>query len=246
MPMDKVSDLLPSLGKFKLDPGQWKVATSFLGQGVVKQLLTEGEKYVMTVFSLLTLSEQGIYDVVANLGSLAARWGLHQIGDQTICVVLQVCLSSSGGEQLFFLLATMGETKFSRETRLCFWPLQVRATPADQQPELEKVEEGLHRLLRFGNQPNSCPRTFSLQIDGNPGSVGVRTWILLLPPSPPPLWWWHPSWGHWSWPLASPSIFNFFHLLSFHISFVSVCSFCSWLWTVWLSVLQGLQWVKLK
>ena len=120
MPMDKVSDLLPSLGKFKLDPGQWKVATSFLGQGVVKQLLTEGEKYVMTVFSLLTLSEQGIYDVVANLGSLAARWGLHQIGDQTICVVLQVCISSSGGEQLFFLLATMGETKFSRETRLCF------------------------------------------------------------------------------------------------------------------------------
>ena len=73
MPMDKVSDLLPSLGKFELDPGQWKVATSFLGQGVVKQLLTEGEKYVMTVFSLLTLSEQGIYDVVANLGSLAAR-----------------------------------------------------------------------------------------------------------------------------------------------------------------------------
>ena len=74
MPMDKVSDLLPSLGDFRLDPVQWKVATSFLGQGVVKQLLTEGEKYMMTVFSLLTLSEQGIYDVVANLGSLAARY----------------------------------------------------------------------------------------------------------------------------------------------------------------------------
>ena len=74
MPMDKVSDLLPSLGDFRLDSDQWKVATSFLGQGVVKQLLTEGEKYVMTVFSLLTLSEQGIYDVVANLGSLAARY----------------------------------------------------------------------------------------------------------------------------------------------------------------------------
>ena len=74
MPMDKVSDLMPSLSNFRLDPGQWKVATSFLGQGVVKQLLTEGEKYVMTIFSLLTLPEQGIYDVVANLGSLAARY----------------------------------------------------------------------------------------------------------------------------------------------------------------------------
>ena len=74
MPMDKVSDLMPSLSNFRLDPGQWKVATSFLGQGVVKQLLTEGEKYVMTIFSLLTLPEQGIYDVVANFGSLAARY----------------------------------------------------------------------------------------------------------------------------------------------------------------------------
>ncbi len=50
-----------------------KVAASFLGQGVLKQVLTEGERYVMTVLSLLSLAEQGIYDVVSNLGSLAAR-----------------------------------------------------------------------------------------------------------------------------------------------------------------------------
>ena len=50
-----------------------KVAVSFLGQGVLKQVLTEGERYVMTVLSLLSLAEQGIYDVVSNLGSLAAR-----------------------------------------------------------------------------------------------------------------------------------------------------------------------------
>ena len=40
----------------------------------MKQLLTEGEKYVMTVFSLLSLSQQGVYDVITNLGSLAARF----------------------------------------------------------------------------------------------------------------------------------------------------------------------------
>ncbi len=50
-----------------------RVAVSFLGQGVLKQVLTEGERYVMTVLSLLSLAEQGIYDVVSNLGSLAAR-----------------------------------------------------------------------------------------------------------------------------------------------------------------------------
>jgi oligosaccharide translocation protein RFT1 len=47
---------------------------SFQGQGVLKQVLTEGERYVMTVLNLLSLSEQGIYDVVSNLGSLAARY----------------------------------------------------------------------------------------------------------------------------------------------------------------------------
>jgi len=116
LPMDKVSDLLPSLGDFRLDPDQWTVATSFLGQGVVKQLLTEGEKYVMTVFSLLTLSEQGIYDVVANLGSLAARFVFRPVEESSY----------------FF-----------------FSQLWVRATATAQQPEIEKVEQGLHRLLRL-------------------------------------------------------------------------------------------------
>ncbi|KAF0289862.1 Protein RFT1 [Amphibalanus amphitrite] len=41
---------------------------------MLKQLLTEGERYLMTAFHLLDFSEQGLYDVVANLGSLAARF----------------------------------------------------------------------------------------------------------------------------------------------------------------------------
>jgi len=74
LPLDTVADLLPSLGDFRVDSAQRRVAASFLGQGAVKQLLTEGERYVMTVFSLLSLPEQGVYDVVTNLGSLAARF----------------------------------------------------------------------------------------------------------------------------------------------------------------------------
>jgi len=74
-PFTSVLELLPSWpSQFTVDQDQWTVASSFLGQGVMKQLLTEGERYVMTVFSLLTLSEQGIFDVVSNLGSLAARF----------------------------------------------------------------------------------------------------------------------------------------------------------------------------
>jgi len=37
-------------------------------------VLTEGERYVMTVFAVLSFAEQGVYDVVNNLGSMAARF----------------------------------------------------------------------------------------------------------------------------------------------------------------------------
>ncbi len=38
------------------------------------QLLTEGERYVMTLLNVLSFSEQGVFDVVNNLGSMAARF----------------------------------------------------------------------------------------------------------------------------------------------------------------------------
>ncbi|XP_025204613.1 protein RFT1 homolog [Melanaphis sacchari] len=47
---------------------------SFLKQGFMKQLLTDGERYVMTFFNTLKFDQQGVYDVVNNLGSLAARF----------------------------------------------------------------------------------------------------------------------------------------------------------------------------
>ncbi|EDQ93077.1 uncharacterized protein MONBRDRAFT_22469 [Monosiga brevicollis MX1] len=46
------------------------IAWAFSQHGILKQLLTEGERYLMTVFGLLTFSQQGVYDVVHNLGSL--------------------------------------------------------------------------------------------------------------------------------------------------------------------------------
>ena len=43
-------------------------------KGILKQVLTEGERYIMTVFAILSFAEQGVYDVVNNLGSMAARF----------------------------------------------------------------------------------------------------------------------------------------------------------------------------
>jgi oligosaccharide translocation protein RFT1 len=69
-----------------LDTSLLIVAWTFLKQGAVKQLLTEGERMVMTIFNPLTFAEQGVYDVVNNLGSLAARFILQPIEESSYLV----------------------------------------------------------------------------------------------------------------------------------------------------------------
>jgi len=82
LPFNSIVDFLPKPSEGVSEEHRG-VAFSFFSNGVVKQLLTEGEKYTMTVFSLLTLSQQGIYDVVANLGSLAARFLFRPIEESS-------------------------------------------------------------------------------------------------------------------------------------------------------------------
>lgn len=50
---------------------------------MLKQILTEGEKYVMSLTNVLTFHEQAIYDIVNNLGSLAARFVFRPIEDNS-------------------------------------------------------------------------------------------------------------------------------------------------------------------
>lgn len=56
-----------------LDEESLKLSFSFVTNTILKQLLTEGERYLMTFFNVISLGEQGIYDVINNLGSLTAR-----------------------------------------------------------------------------------------------------------------------------------------------------------------------------
>ncbi|TRY63982.1 hypothetical protein TCAL_07150 [Tigriopus californicus] len=73
MPFRSMREFLPDVSRFNVDHSRLTLSSSFFKQGFFKQFLTEGEKYVFTWFSLMTLSEQGIYDVIANLGSIPAR-----------------------------------------------------------------------------------------------------------------------------------------------------------------------------
>ncbi|XP_066599565.1 man(5)GlcNAc(2)-PP-dolichol translocation protein RFT1 [Prorops nasuta] len=84
-PFQTIKQFLP--GQLKNDSeafldNKLKLLTwSFFKQGILKQILTEGERLIMTVVPLLTFTEQGTYEVVNNLGSLAARFVFRPIED---------------------------------------------------------------------------------------------------------------------------------------------------------------------
>ncbi|KAM8721517.1 hypothetical protein ACLKA7_007405 [Drosophila subpalustris] len=84
-PFTKLSELLPGVisrsGDGFFNRELQTLTLSFVKQGVLKQILTEGEKYVMSVSPVLSFGEQATYDVVNNLGSMAARFIFRPIED---------------------------------------------------------------------------------------------------------------------------------------------------------------------
>nr|CAG4643890.1 EOG090X04LH [Lepidurus arcticus] len=76
LPFDHMSEFLPRKldGQTPISYDLAKLTWSFFKQGILKQVLTEGERYIMTIFGVLSFAEQGVYDVVNNLGSMAARF----------------------------------------------------------------------------------------------------------------------------------------------------------------------------
>lgn len=76
LPFNSLTDFLPRKleGQAFIGSEMFFLTVGFFKQGILKQLLTEGERYIMTIFSVLTFAEQGVYDVVNNLGSMAARF----------------------------------------------------------------------------------------------------------------------------------------------------------------------------
>ncbi|XP_012494000.1 PREDICTED: protein RFT1 homolog [Propithecus coquereli] len=75
LPVSRITDLLPGIirsGAF-VNWKEAKLTWSFFKQSFLKQILTEGERYVMTFLNILNFGDQGVYDIVNNLGSLVAR-----------------------------------------------------------------------------------------------------------------------------------------------------------------------------
>ena len=74
-PLKSARDFFPKTltDKSFVSLGLAHLTWSFFKQSFLKKILTEGERYIMTLFKVLTFSQQGIYDVINNLGSLVAR-----------------------------------------------------------------------------------------------------------------------------------------------------------------------------
>ncbi|KAM4582655.1 man(5)GlcNAc(2)-PP-dolichol translocation protein RFT1 [Fundulus diaphanus] len=75
-PLRRIRDLLPCKadGEPLIDWTMARLTWSFFKQSFLKQILTEGERYVMTFLNVLSFGDQGIYDIVNNLGSMVARF----------------------------------------------------------------------------------------------------------------------------------------------------------------------------
>ncbi|KAB0364571.1 hypothetical protein FD754_008727 [Muntiacus muntjak] len=75
LPVSSMTDLLPSMTRSRafVNWEEAKLTWSFFKQSFLKQILTEGERYVMTFLNVLNFGDQGVYDIVNNLGSLVAR-----------------------------------------------------------------------------------------------------------------------------------------------------------------------------
>nr|CAH8841906.1 unnamed protein product [Trichobilharzia regenti] len=68
-----LNDILPHYVQYTIDRPGLQLVRNFFGQCILKQLLTEGERYLISAFHLISFTDQGVYDLVNNLGSLAAR-----------------------------------------------------------------------------------------------------------------------------------------------------------------------------
>ena len=67
-----LSDFLPSRNHLADTRKLLAIIGTFFVQTVLKQLLTEGESIVMTFFHLLSFADQGVYNAISSLSSLAA------------------------------------------------------------------------------------------------------------------------------------------------------------------------------
>ncbi|VDN11737.1 unnamed protein product [Dibothriocephalus latus] len=81
LPIASPSDLLPNLSEASFDQPCLRLSWGFFRQGILKQFLTEGERYLISAFHLLSFSDQ--VDI-----SLPLLWVVQRCTPQAGCIKL--------------------------------------------------------------------------------------------------------------------------------------------------------------
>jgi len=92
-----LEDIAPALDKDTksyFEKRQLRRFYTFSFQGLFKQLLTEGERYVVTFFYILSLGQQGIWDTITALGAILPRFVFRPLEES---FYLHFCNSSKKG-----------------------------------------------------------------------------------------------------------------------------------------------------
>ena len=67
MPFTSLREIFPDwTAEPKLHNERFNLMQGFFKQGLLKQILTEGEAYMFTFFNLMSLAEQGVYNIASN------------------------------------------------------------------------------------------------------------------------------------------------------------------------------------
>ena len=92
VPIQSMLDFKPSF--HPISSSSLKLILLFFNQSFLKQLLTEGEKYLLS-FSSVSMHDQGVYEVINNLGSLFARFLFQPLEEGCYLFFTQVTPSTA-------------------------------------------------------------------------------------------------------------------------------------------------------
>ncbi|TRY79679.1 hypothetical protein TCAL_11913, partial [Tigriopus californicus] len=66
IPFQSIGEFFPDFRNFAIDQDRWKISWNLIKQGIFRQALMDGEKYMFVGFHLMSIPDQGIYGAIEN------------------------------------------------------------------------------------------------------------------------------------------------------------------------------------
>lgn len=73
IPFRSIREFFPDIRNFAIDHDRWKISWNLIKQGIFRQALMDGEKYMFVGFHLMTIPDQGIYGAIENFMAIPLK-----------------------------------------------------------------------------------------------------------------------------------------------------------------------------